>query len=79
MGQTNTYTQLKNNILGRKGYKILSFKGNSLELFYYSPNTKRITLNGSYTESELNALVSELNQQEIICECEDLSNIEENC
>ena len=79
MELTNTYTQVKNSIITRKKYKIISFLDKEMDLFYFNANNQKVKINENLTEEELDALVDELNQQEIICECEDLSNIEENC
>lgn len=79
MEYTNTYTQIKNNIMLRKKYKILSFTDKELDIFTFCNNKTKIILNSPLTEEELNLLVTELNEQDIICECEDISNPEENC
>lgn len=79
MEYTNTYTQIKNNIMLRKKYKILSFTDKELDIFTFCNNHTKINLNDSLTEEELNLLVEELNAQEITCVCEDNSNPEENC
>ena len=79
MEYTNTYTQIKNNIMLRKKYKILSFTDKELDIFTFCNNKTKISLSSPLTEEELNLLVTELNEQDIICECEDISNPEENC
>ena len=79
MDFTNTYTQVKNNIITRKKYKIISFLDKEMDLFYFNTNNQKVKLNDNLTEEELDALVEELNQNEITCVCEDLSNMEENC
>lgn len=75
---TNTYTQIKNIILLRNKYKILSFKPSEVDLYTYNSFLK-IPINQPLTEEELNDLVNELNQSAITCVCEDNSNPEENC
>ena len=79
MELTNTYTQVKNSIITRKKYKIISFLDKEMDLFYFNTNNQKVKLNDNLTEEELDALVEELNQNEITCVCEDLSNMEENC
>ena len=79
MDFTNTYTQVKNNIITRKKYKIISFLDKKMDLFYFNTNNQKVKLNDNLTEEELDALVDELNQNEITCVCEDLSSMEENC
>lgn len=79
MEYTNTYTQIKNNIMLRKKYKILSFMNKELNIFTFCGKDLKIAIPNSLTEEELDSLVNELNAQEIICVCEDNSNLEENC
>lgn len=75
---TNTYTQIKNIILLRNKYKILSFKPTEVDLYKYNSFLK-IPINESFTDEQLDDLVNELNQSAITCVCEDNSNQEENC
>lgn len=75
---TNTYTQIKNIILLRNKYKILSFKPTEVDLYTYN-NFFKLPINEPLTDGQLDDLVNELNQSAITCVCEDNSNPEENC
>ena len=75
---TNTYTQVRNNIITRQKHKILAFSNTDVNIIDYASQNK-IQIDNPLSEEELDLLVDELNQCAIICECEDTANQEENC